>query len=171
MTKLQQQKFVRVLFDEYHSESWTVSEARAAEMQPDRPGYSSYQQAADALAARDFSIHRNLDKPLTTIDADLLALLHPCESKWERTTSSNSPKLSPQEMEAIVRFVEQGGGLLVVSEYEHDKYGDNLNELLARFGLEIENTTVFDRQSCVSDNPSWQPKVQYNGILDNSSSR
>ena len=50
MLKLQQQKFVRILFDEYHSESWTVSEARAAEIQPDRPAYSSYQQAADALA-------------------------------------------------------------------------------------------------------------------------
>ena len=155
MTKLQQQKVVRVLFDEYHSESWTVSAARAHEMQPDRPGYSSYQQAADALVARDFTVLRNLDASLTTIDADVLALLHPCESKWERTTSGNSPKLSPQEIDAIVRFVEKGGGLLVISEYEHDKYGDNLNELLARFGLEIENTTVFDREHCLAGNPAW----------------
>ncbi len=155
MLKPQQQKFVRMLFDEFHSESWTVSEARAAEIQPERPAYSSYQQGADALARLDFSIHRNLDKPLIAIDADVLALLHPCESKWEKTTSGNSPKLSPQEIDAIVKFVDQGGGLLVVSEYEHDKYGDNLNELLMRFGLEIENTTVFDRQACVSNNPSW----------------
>ncbi len=153
--RLTQQKFVRVLFDEYHSESWTVSEARALEMQPDRPGYSSYQQAAGTLAARDFIVQRNIDKPLVDIDADVLALVHPCESKWERTTSNNSPRLSPEEIEAIVKFVEQGGGLLVISEYEHDKYGDNLNELLARFGLEIENTTVFDRQACVSNNPAW----------------
>ena len=155
MLKLQQQKFVRVLFDEFHSESWSVSEARAHEMQPDRPGYSSYQQAADALAARDFTIHRNLDKPLTTIEADVLVLPHPCESKWERTTSNNSPRLSPQEIEAIAQFVEKGGGLLVISEYEHDKYGDNLNELLGRFGLEIENTTVFDRNTSVANNPAW----------------
>ncbi len=155
MTRLQQQKFVRILFDEYHSESWTVSESRANEMQPDRPGYSSYRQAADTLAARDFTVLRNLDKSLTTIDADVLALLHPCESKWERTTSGNSPKLSPQEIDTIVQFVEKGGGLLVISEYEHDKYGDNLNELLARFGLEIENTTIFDREHCLAGNPAW----------------
>jgi len=151
---LQQQKFARVLFDEFHSESWTVSEQRAAEIQPERPGYSSYAQAADALAQRDFTVRRNIDKPLTNIDADVLALLHPCESKWERTTG-HSPKLAPEEIDAIVSFVEKGGGLLVVTEYEHDKYGDNLNELLARFGLEIENTTVFDRDSCVANNPAW----------------
>jgi Family of unknown function (DUF6421)/Domain of unknown function (DUF4350) len=152
---LQQQKFVRVLFDEFHSESWTVSETRAKEIQPDRPAYSSYQQAADALARLDFTIHRNVDRPLTAIDTNVLVLLHPCESKWEKTTSGNSPKLSPGEIDAIVAFVEQGGGLLVVSEYEHDKYGDNLNDLLARFGLEIENTTVFDAQHCVGNNPAW----------------
>src|SRR5881296_4475112 len=116
-SKLQQQKFVRVLFDEFHSESWTVSETRAAEIQPDRPAYSSYQQAADALAQLDFTIHRNTNSPLTMIDADVLALLHPCESKWEKTTSGNSPKLSSQEIDAVVTFVEKGGGLLVVSEY------------------------------------------------------
>ena len=69
--ELKQQKFIRVLFDEFHSESWTISEARAIEMQPDRPGYSSYQHAADALATRGFTVKRNLDKPLTTIEADV----------------------------------------------------------------------------------------------------
>ena len=154
MRELKQQKFVRILFDEYHSESWTVSEQRAAEIQPERPGYSSYQQAANALAARDFTILRNLDGPLTKIDADVLALLHPCDAKWERTTG-NSPRLSREEIDSIVGFVEQGGGLLVVTEYEHDKYGDNLYELLAHFGLEIENTTIFDQQNCVAGNPAW----------------
>jgi hypothetical protein len=155
MTKSSPPKLARVLFDEFHSESWTVSAARANEMQPDRPGYSSYQQAADVLAAGDFSIHRNLDQPLTKIDANVLVLLHPCEPKWERTTSGHSPKLSPDEIESIIQFVEKGGGLLVISEYEHDKYGDNLNELLARFNLEIENTTIFDREHCLSGNPAW----------------
>ena len=152
MIKAQPPKLVRILFDEFHSESWTVSESRAKEIQPERPGYSSYSQAALALA--DFSVLRNLDKPLTNIDADVLALLHPCDSKWEKTTGG-SPKLSSEEIESIAAFVEKGGGLLVVSEYEHDKYGDNLNDLLARFGLEIENTTIFDQQNCVAGNPAW----------------
>ncbi len=152
--KLEPPKFIRVLFDEFHSESWTVSEPRAQEMSPDRPGYSSYAQAADALAQREFIVLRNTDRPLTTVDADVLALLHPCDPKWERTTGG-SPVFSREELDAIAGFVERGGGLLVVTEYEHDKYGDNLNELLARFGLEIENTTVFDQQQCVAGNPAW----------------
>lgn len=149
---------IRVLFDEFHSESWTVSGLRALEMQPDRPGYSSYQMAADALAARDFVIQRNPDKPLlpdTLAQSDVLALLHPCDAKWERTTSGNSPQLTGAELTAIQQFVANGGGLLVISEYEHDKYGDNLNELLKPFGLEIENTTVFDRNACAAGNPAW----------------
>lgn len=150
-----QTKRIRILFDEFHSESWSVSGTRAREMQPDRPGYSSYQMAADELAARDFVIRRNLDSPLTSIDADVLALVHPCDPKWERTTSSQSPKLSSAEIDAIVKFVSAGGGLIVITEYEHDKYGDNLNDLLGSFGVEIENTTVFDSAHSVASNPAW----------------
>lgn len=51
---IQQRKVARVLFDEYHSESWTSSAARAREINPQRPAYSSCQVAADMLAARDF---------------------------------------------------------------------------------------------------------------------
>src|SRR5258707_12866290 len=90
MSALTQRKLVRVLFDEYHSESWSISESRAREMQPEYPLNSSYQIAADTLAASDFTIHRNLDKPLVrdaVNGADVLGLLHPVNPRWERTTS------------------------------------------------------------------------------------
>jgi hypothetical protein len=158
MSALTQRKSVRVLFDEYHSESWSISEARAREMQPQYPLNSSYQIAADTLASSDFTVHRNLDKPLqrdVLTAADVLVLLHPCDPKWERTTSTNSPRLSEQELAGIHEFVRAGGGLLVVTEYEHDKYGDNLNDLLAPSGLHIENTAVLDIVACVNNNPAW----------------
>ncbi len=158
MSALTQRKSVRVLFDEYHSESWSISEARAREMQPEYPLNSSYQIAADTLAASDFTVHRNLDKPLqwdVLGGADVLVLAHPCDPKWERTTSTNSPRLSEQEIKDIQEFVRAGGGLLVISEYEHDKYGDNLNDLLAPCGLHIENTTVLDTAANVHNNPAW----------------
>jgi hypothetical protein len=151
-------KSVRVLFDEYHSESWSVSEARAREMQPEYPHNSSYQIAADALAAGDFAIRRHADKPLrrdVLSEADVLVLLHPCDPKWERTTSTNSPELSETEIAYVQEFVRAGGGLLIITEYEHDKYGDNLNDLLAPCGLHIENTTVFDTTACANNNPAW----------------
>ena len=132
---LEPRKIVRVLFDEFHSESWTVSAGRAREMQPENPANSSYQRAADLLAARDFTIARNLAQTLESTalaEADVLVLLHPCDPRWERTTSHGSPALSAREIEAIHAFVRAGGGLLVVTEYEHEKYGDNLNDQIGR---------------------------------------
>ena len=154
----EQRKIVRVLFDEFHSESWSISEDRAREMEPDRAANSSYHLAANALAARDFTVSRNIARPLlaeTLADIDVLVLPHPCDARWERTASRGSPTLSVEELEAIHAFVRAGGGLLVISEYEHDKYGDNLNELLAPAGLRIENGTAFDRTACVHENAEW----------------
>ena len=156
--KITQRLIARVLFDEYHSESWSVSAERGRAMQPADPANASYQAAADALAARDFFIARNVDAPLDRTrlaNADVLALLHPCDAKWERTTSRNSPALSPEEIAAVQDFVKAGGGLMVIAENEHDKYGDNLNTLLEPMGLRIENGVAFDRSACVNENPEW----------------
>ena len=149
---------LRVVFDEFHSESWSVCAARAREMQPEDPANASYARAAEALNRREFAVSRNPDAPLDATllkDADVLVLLHPCDPKWEHTTRNASPVLSGEEIAAILGFVEAGGGLLVVSEYEHDKYGDNLNELLAPVGLRIANGKVFDRAHCAHENPEW----------------
>jgi hypothetical protein len=148
MKQVQYDRNIRVLFDEYHSESWSVSLRRAEEINPGDSINSSYKAAAEALTAQDFSIRRNIEQPLCPAvlkDTEILVLLHPCDSKWERTTSSNSPKLSDEEIAHVRAFVRGGAGLLVISEYEYDKYGSNLNELLAPFGLRMENSTVIDR--------------------------
>ncbi len=153
-----QRKIARVLFDEYHSESWSISEARALEIQPKNPANSSYQIAAAALFDRDFILERNIQDSLhrTLLSrTDVLVLPHPCDPKWEKTTSGNPPRLSASEMADVQEFVRMGGGLIVISEYEHDKYGDNLNDLLVKFGLEIENTTVSDPTACLHENPTW----------------
>ena len=151
-------KYARVLFDEFHSESWSSSAERAREMQPENPANSSYQRAAEALAVRDFTVSRNIAQPLESAalaEADVLVLAHPCDPRWERTTSHGSPALSPREIADVQAFVRAGGGLLVITEYEHDKYGDNLNELLAPSGLRLENGTAFDRGACLHDNAEW----------------
>ncbi len=153
-----QRKVVRMLFDEAHSESWSIDPERAARMNPDYPENSCYSRAAAELAARDFVVSRNVDHPLDAAllaEVDVLALLHPCDPRWEKTTSPNSARLSEGELADVQAFVREGGSLLVVTEYEHEKYGDNLNELLAPFGVEIVNATVIDRSSCRHTNPAW----------------
>lgn len=153
-----QRKLARILFDEFHSESWSSSAERAREMEPERAANSSYHAAAAALAQRDFIVSRNITKPLDAdalAEVDVLVLPHPCDARWERTTSSGSPALASAEIDAIQAFVRAGGGLLVITEYEHAKYGDNLNELLLPTGLRIENGTAFDHSACVHENAEW----------------
>ena len=147
----------RVLFDESHSEAWTIRAELARSMQPAHPGDASYARAAAALSARDFVVTPNVDQPLTADtlrDCEVLVIAHPSDPAWERTTGSGSPRLGPEELDAIEAFVARGGGLVVLGETEQEKYGNNLNELLERFGLRLENDTVQDYEHC-RDAPSW----------------
>jgi Family of unknown function (DUF6421) len=148
----------QVLFDEAHSEAWTIRPELARTMQPAHPGDSSYGLAATALADHDLAVACNPDQPLgpdTLAGCDVLVIAHPSDPIWERTTGSGSPRLNPDELDAIEAFVSRGGGLVVLGETEQDKYGNNVNELLARFGLRLENDTVQDYEHHHLGAPSW----------------
>jgi hypothetical protein len=169
-------KLARVIFDESHSEAWTIRPELASEVQPAHPGDASLARAAQALADRDFEVTAHTDGPLITDSlgaAHVLVIAHPSEPKWEATLNGGDPRLSETELNEIVRFVERGGGLIVLGETEQDKYGNNLNDLLDRFGLRIENATVQDYTHHHGDAPSWvladldrstAPPVTSNGV-------
>ena len=152
----EQPKLAKVVFDEFHSEAWTIRPELAERMQPAHPGDSCLATAAADLAIRDFEVAANSDQPLTERleGTDVLVIPHPTDPKWEATTGDGSPKLTADEIDAIERHVHAGGGLIVLAETEQDKYGNNVNELLARFGIEVENTTVQDYEHN-RDAPSW----------------
>jgi len=146
-----------VLFDEAHSEAWTIRPELAGTMQPAHPGDASYARAAAALSERDFTVRANIGDPLsagTLAGCDVLVLAHPSDPKWERTTGTGAPRLTADEIEAIEAWVTGGGGLIVLGETEQDKYGNNVNELLARFGLKLENDTVQDYEHSTGA-PTW----------------
>jgi hypothetical protein len=146
LSPLRQRTVARVVFDESHGESWSIRPDIAEGMRPEHPAAASYAAAAAALAERDFSVVAYTGASLADgvlDEADVLVIAHPSSPKWERTVGG-SPVLSAEELAAIVRFVAGGGGLLVLGETEQEKYGANLNELLASFGIGVENATVFD---------------------------
>jgi hypothetical protein len=150
-------KVARVLFDEAHSEAWTIRPEVARLIQPRHPEDSSYARAAAALAARDFSVAAHTEGPLTPgvlAGADVLVLAHPSEPKWERVVPSGAPLLDHDELDAVEAWVHAGGGLVILAEEEQEKYGNNLAELAARFGITIESTLVtdYDRHDSA---PSW----------------
>ncbi len=151
-------KIASVLFDEAHSEAWTIRPDVAERMQPQHPADSSLAAAAAALTANDFEVAAHSDGALTPdalAGADVLVIPHPSEEQWEHTTGTGSPVLSPEEITVIQDFVNRGGGLIVLGETEEDKYGANLNELLGAFGITIENATVQDYEHHHEGAPSW----------------
>jgi hypothetical protein len=144
---LQHRTSARVLFDEAHSEAWTIRPEIAREIQPAHPADSSYAAAADTLRARDFAVDAHTSGALTAealAGADVLVIAHPSDAKWERTVPGGSPRFSVAELDAIVDFVHAGGGLIVLGEEEQEKYGSNVNTLIARFGIAINNDAVQD---------------------------
>ena len=153
----------RILFDEAHSEAWSIRLSLASAMQPSHPADSSYALAADAVTAAGFEIASHADGPLDAAalaGADALVIAHPSDPAWERTTGSGSPRLTAAELDAITAFVDSGGGLIVLGETEQAKYGNNLNELLGRFEIELRNDTVQDYEHNLGA-PSWVlPRVE-----------
>ncbi|MGH2942259.1 MAG: DUF6421 family protein, partial [Solirubrobacteraceae bacterium] len=136
-----------VLFDEAHGEAWTIRPDVARAIQPAHPQDSSYALAAQALRARDLDVVAHRAGPLDRAalrGADVLVLAHPSDGRWERTVPGGSPWLSDAELDAIEDFVRAGGGLIVLGEEEQDKYANNLNALLRRFGIQIANDAVSD---------------------------
>jgi hypothetical protein len=153
---------IRVLFDESHEQAWTVRPEVAARMQPSHPADASYARAADVLRARRIAVDPHLDGALTAealAGADVVVLAHPSEPKWEATVGNGSPVLTTAEIDALEAFVAAGGGLIALGESEQDKYGNNLNVLLARFGLAIEHDTVQDYDYNLNATPSWVRSV------------
>lgn len=155
---LEHPKIAQVLFDESHSEAWTIRPEVARRIQPAHPADSSLARAADALARHDFAVSAHVDGPLTPdrlAAASVLVVAHPSDPKWEATVECATPLLDAAELDAIGDFVRAGGGLIVLAETEHDKYGNNLNDLLAPFGIQIETATVQDYERHHRDTPSW----------------
>jgi hypothetical protein len=127
-------------------------------MQPQHPADASYAAAAQALANNGAEVLVRTNGALDdgVLDAiDVLVLAHPSDPKWEATVSGGSPVFTPAEVAAIAAFVTAGGGLLVLGETEQSKYGTNVTDLIAPYGLSILDATVQDYTNNLEGNPTW----------------
>jgi Family of unknown function (DUF6421) len=141
--------FPSVLFDEAHNEAWSIRPDTVAQMNPRHPGDAGYTRAATALRERGMQVDSHTAGLFTAAalaDRDVVVLAHPSDGTWERVTGVGSPKLSADEIDALEAFVREGGGLVVLAECEQDKYGNNLADLLDRFGLRPAHVTVQDTE-------------------------
>ncbi|SDG21206.1 hypothetical protein SAMN05421505_102270 [Sinosporangium album] len=150
--------FPRVLFDEAHSESWTIRRELAETMNPAHPDDNSYARAAGLLRGLGHTATAHVEGPITPAvlhGHDVFVVAHPSAERWERTTGFGSPVFPVEELDAIESYVADGGGLIVLAECEQEKYGSNLDELLARFGIGVEHTTVQDPRNAYREVATW----------------
>src|SRR4051794_39677435 len=96
MTLLHPRKPATLLFDEAHSEAWTIRPELAARMQPAHPQDVSYAEAAKLLTQRDFTVRAHVEGSLADAlaETDVLVLAHPADARWEVTTGIGSPRFS-----------------------------------------------------------------------------
>ena len=152
----------RVLVDEAHQQAYSIDIDIATKMNPVAPADNSYAAAAAALRHRGFSVEARREGLIDSdvlAQTDVLVIAHPAESRWEKTTGIGSPVFTAAELAAIVEWVRAGGGLVVMAEHEQDKYGNNINELLAAFGVTVVNGTVVDPVSNFNQVAAW-PKAE-----------
>ncbi|GII26951.1 DUF6421 family protein [Planotetraspora mira] len=150
--------FPSVLFDEAHSEAWSIRREVAEAMNPAHPDDSGYSTAAGILRRLGQTVAAHTQGPLdaSVLDPhDVFVIAHPSGDHWERTTGAGSPVFTAAELDAIEAYVAAGGGLIVLAECEQDKYGSNLADLLGRFGVGIEHTTVQDPSGSHNKVATW----------------
>jgi hypothetical protein len=152
------QSFPRVLVDEAHSEAWSIDPGTAARMNPVNPADASYAKAADALRRRGCDVAVHADGALTSealAGHDVLVVAHPADPRLERTTGVGSPVLTDAELDVVESYVRSGGGLVVMAECDQDVSGNNMNDLLARFGVRVVSTTVQEGARRHKDVATW----------------
>jgi hypothetical protein len=99
--------FPSVLFDEAHSEAWSIRAETVAQMNPRHPGDAGYLKAAAALRERGMRVDPHVSGPLTAAalaDRDVVVVAHPSDGTWERVTGIGSALLSADEIDALERF-------------------------------------------------------------------
>jgi hypothetical protein len=147
-----------MLIDESHRQAWSTSLETAATMNPGNPADASYAQLAETAKANGFAVtvHSTGELTKSVLDSvDLFVMPHASTDDWEKTVSVGSPVYTPAEIEAILDFVKNGGGLVVLGETEQQKYGNNFGEITKHFGIGFLNATVQDSDRKYKDVATW----------------
>ena len=137
--------FPRVQVEQARSCAWATTLDRAREMVPPNPADASLAEAVDTLRRRGMTVTDALAPhigPAELAAADVYVIPHLARPGVERVTGDLPPVYAPDELDAIERYVRNGGGLVVLAECDTATSGNNLDELLGRFGVHVESVVV-----------------------------
>jgi hypothetical protein len=137
---------MRVLYDETHNQTWTADPLLAlglSRRSNESPRYYSYAHVADLVSSVLGGELRRLTRGPITRDrlreTDVLLINHCCASGHTHVGVGGEALFSPDEIAAIVESVSEGMGLLVLGEFENERWGWNINDLLRELGLRFNN--------------------------------
>jgi hypothetical protein len=139
-----------IAFDEVHGESWTISRELAIRSSPSKPEYAYYGHLADVLRLEPQYKVVRLTQPWTdeTLRGiSVLIIAHPANRRHEGVTCPGPPVFSSEDASRINAFLQSGGGLFVFNEHDAEQWGNNLNDLLAPYGIRCNHDTVWAQKS------------------------
>lgn len=139
--------FPRVLVEQEHSSAWALDRGLASMINPANPDDASLERAAATLRARGFEVaaRRGGSVDAAGLDgADVYVVAHPADGRSERVAGSLPAAFEESELDAVLQFVRAGGGLVVLADCDQDVHGNNVNDLLAHFGLRVRSTVVHE---------------------------
>jgi hypothetical protein len=137
---------MRILYDESHNQTWTLDPMLALALSRrsnESQRYFSYAPLAELartkLGARCKRQTRGPIDAAALAGTDVLVVNHTCAAGHSHVGVGGQAVFTPEEIAAIVAAVEGGMGLLVLGEFEIDRWGSNVNDLLAPFGLRFNH--------------------------------
>jgi hypothetical protein len=150
-----QRKPGRVLVEEYHPNPEEVWEKTWTPMDTQwyghRSGYNYY--CLYQYLTHFYRMERKLEGPLTADDlddGDVLIIKVPTRP------------FSAAEAESIVRFVERGGGLVLIGEHTNFRRSSTfMNPIAARFGFRFRADNVYSMRGKIYDIPYEPPLVPH----------
>ena len=120
-----------ILFDETHDERNTLSEERARQLNPEHPEWHYFGQFKERVS-KEYRLHRHDTGDLTDQYLQGYAVLILILAAPDRN-------LSDAEIASVVRFVQNGGGLLVLGDAWLNAA---INLLLNQFGIQFDPTPI-----------------------------
>lgn len=140
---------MKVIYDESHNQTWTIDPSLAVSLSlrtNEAPRYYSYAHVAELIRSHFRGDCARLSQgPFTDetlAGVDILILNHFCRSSHKHMGVGGEGILSAEEIAAVARAVEKGMGLLVLGDFEIDTWGSNVNDVLAPFGIKLNNDTA-----------------------------
>ncbi len=118
-----------ILFDETHEERNTLSEERARQLNPEHPEWHYFDEFKERVS-KEYRLYRHDAGDLTDQYLQGYAIL---------ILAAPDKGLSDAEIASVVRFVQGGGGLLVLGDAG---LNEGINCLLDHFDIEFDPTPI-----------------------------